>query len=356
MGGSVGLKGTDGNAWQQAKALGAQQRANARANVALKQIADGCFNQEIYCYSGEMGGDAVTNAGLRAHIIGNPALPSTFRDTKNAAQSLLKENIDLLLFVGGDGTARDIESVINLRIPVIGIPAGVKMHSAVFANSPNQAGQLAVKFLRDEVARCNRLEVMDIDEARYRQGQISASLFGYLQVPYIQEFIQGPKSAIKNSEEKTTAIAQTIIEGMDNETIYLIGPGTTSKAIMKMLLLEYTLIGVDVIQNKKLLALDANEAKILDLVTDKPAMIIVSIIGGQGFVLGRGNQQLSSRVVQTVGTEKIVVVATQEKLVALSGKPLKIDLNDPDCESSFPQYMKVITGYNETTVYPISVV
>ena len=353
MGGSVGMKGTDGSALQRAKELGALQQANTRTSRALKWISDSATHPEVFCYSGEMGGETAASAGLNVHIIGSPQVPSGRQDTIDATQTLLTEDVDLIIFVGGDGTARDIESVLGMNIPVIGVPAGVKMHSAVFANSPNQAGQLAVKYLKNEVRRCNNLEVMDIDEALYRKGQISASLYGYLQVPYVAELVQGPKTPVKSSDDETAAIAQSIIEHMDTETIYLIGPGTTSKAIMRLLELEYTLIGVDVIRNKKLLALDVNEAKILDLIKACPARIVVSIIGGQGFLFGRGNQQLSSRVLRKVGLGAVTAVAAPEKLMTLSGRPLRVDLNDPELESEFPRHIRVITGYNEETVYPI---
>ena len=212
---------------------------------------------------------------------------------------------DLILFAGGDGTARDIFNAINGEIPVLGIPAGVKIQSAVFAINPTRAGDIAAKFMKEELTTVQELEVMDIDEEAYRKNRISSKLYGYLKVPYEESLVQGSKEATSGSEEIVLeAIASEVVESMNKDTLYIIGPGTTTRSIAESLGINKTLLGVDVVENGQLLASDVNEETLLRLVKEKKAKIIVTVIGGQGFILGRGNQQISPEVIKKVGGER----------------------------------------------------
>jgi len=193
---------------------------------------------------------------------------------------------------------------------------------------------------------------MDIDENSYREGIVSSQLFGFLDVPDVPNLVQGPKLASRSEPEKVMGIAQAVIEQLDGDTTYVIGPGTTTKWILAMLNLESTLVGVDVIRNKKMIKKDANESDISACIADSPCKIVVSVIGGQGFLFGRGNQQISENILISVGIENVIVVASPEKLMSLNGNPLRVDLGVSEVVSMFPDYFKVITGYNEETVYP----
>jgi predicted polyphosphate/ATP-dependent NAD kinase len=355
MGGAVGLKGTDGEALAEALRLGAEQTSGARAASALQVLEDLGEDILVYCLEGEMGEDAAQQAGLDIQIVGAPGTGETTpQDTMQAARLVLDAGVDLLLFVGGDGTARDIESAVGVKLPVVAVPAGVKMQSAVFATSPKAAGRLARQFLRGDVTECCELEVMDIDEEAYRDNRVSPLLFGYLNVPNIPMLAQGPKTVVRSSRTSVASIAQTVVDGMEEGVFYFVGPGTTTSAITELLGQESTVLGVDVIKNRELVAADSNEAQLLEFARDTPARIVVTVIGGQGFLLGRGNQQLSARLIAGLGMENLLVVATPEKLASLHGQPLRVDMDNAEVEAMFPDYLKIITGFNQFTMHAVT--
>ena len=355
MGGAVGLKGTDGAALAQALSLGATQTSNARAVSALRVLEQMTCEVTVYCYSGEMGEYAARQSGLNVEIVGAPKPGQTSaQDTTQAARLLLDIGVDLLIFVGGDGTARDIESAVGVKLPVVAVPAGVKMQSAVFATSPKAAGRLAREFLRGGVTESSELEVMDIDEEAYRDNRVSPLLFGYLNVPNIPMLAQGPKTVVRSSRTNVASIARSVVDGMEDGVFYFVGPGTTTSAITELLGQESTVLGVDVIKNRELVAADSNEAQLLEFARDTPARIVVTVIGGQGFLLGRGNQQLSARLIAGLGMENLLVVATPEKLASLHGQPLRIDMDNAEVEAMFPDYLKIITGFNQFTMHAVT--
>jgi predicted polyphosphate/ATP-dependent NAD kinase len=262
--------------------------------------------------------------------------------------------VNLILFAGGDGTARDVYEAINMKVPVLGIPTGIKMHSAVFAVSPRSAGDLAVLYLQGSLLNVRESEVMDIDEEAFRQNRVSARLYGYLKVPYEKVLVQNPKAGATAAEESSAEeIAQDIVENMEDDYIYIIGPGTTTKAIAEKLGLKKTLLGVDVIHNGKLLASDVNEAQLLKIIEGRKAKIIVTVIGGQGFIFGRGNQQISPQVLRKVDREDILIVATPNKLASLHGAPLLVDTGDEEVDKMLHGYFKVITGYGRRVIYQV---
>lgn len=263
--------------------------------------------------------------------------------------------VDLILFAGGDGTARDIYEAVRDTMPVLGIPAGVKTHSAVFAVNPKAAGDLAAKYLIEEGISTHLAEVMDVDEDAFRENRVSAKLYGYLNVPYEETMIQGAKAGTPIDEQmEAEAIASDLMESWHDDCLYILGPGTTTMTIAQRLGIAKTLLGVDVLQGKELVASDVNERQLLELVSGKKAKIIVSVIGGQGFIFGRGSQQISAEVISKVGKENVIVVSTPDKLAALRGKSLLVDTGDREVDDLLSGYIRVVTGFGRRAVCRVS--
>jgi predicted polyphosphate/ATP-dependent NAD kinase len=357
MGGKVGLKGTDGDEIVcMAKNLGAEPEAPIRATEALRVISKIKDRIEVLTYPCEMGEDECREAGLNPKVIGTIRRgATTSEDSVRAAKEMVAEGADLLLFAGGDGTARNIYDAIRHKVPALGIPAGVKIHSAVYAVNPKSAGHVAVMFLEGGLTKNRIAEVMDIDEDAFREGYVQAKLHGTLRVPHESRYVQGAKSGgIHSESEALQGIAGSVIDLMDDaESYFIIGSGTTTRLIMVNLGLENTLLGVDVVRDKVLVAKDVTEKQLLDFTKEKPARIVVTVIGGQGHIFGRGNQQISSEVIRRVGRENIVVVASKEKLASLRGKPILVDTGDEELNEALSGYMKVTTGYQEYVMYRV---
>ena len=357
IGGRVGLKGSDGITIQkQAFALGALPQTRERSIQSLELLVPIKEEFELITYPGEMGAEAAQACGFEPNVIGSikPG-KTTAQDTIDAAQELVQFGVDLILFAGGDGTARDIYNAICDQVPVLGIPAGVKIHSAVFGTSPRNAGELARLFISGKAPRLREAEVIDIDEEALRQGIVSVNLYGYLRVPFQKRLLQGLKTPSHGGEEESlAAIAYDVIEKMGDDSLYIIGPGTTTRAIVSELGLKKTLIGVDVILNGKMVGTDVNESQLLEFLMQREAKIIITPIGGQGFLFGRGNQQFSPNVIRKVGRDNIMVVATPDKIHSLRGRPFLVDTGDPAVDDLLCGYMKVITGFREQIVYKVS--
>ena len=356
MGGRVGLKGSDGvDTLRKARELGATETSPARAAETLKWFIAMKDEIELFTYPGEMGENEARLVGFEPKVLGKiKACETTSADTKAAASEMAELGIDLLLFAGGDGTARDICEAIDGKVPALGIPSGVKIHSGVYAISPAAAGALAVKYLRGEVSSVQESEVMDIDEEAFRGNRLSARLYGYLRVPREDAYVQGSKEASPiQEEENLKAIAADVADEMTADTLYVLGPGSTVSSVAKHLGLEKTLLGVDVVQGGRIVATDVNEDQLLKIINGKKVKIVVTVIGGQGFVFGRGNQQISPRVIRTVGKENIIIAATPAKLATIHGKPLLVDTGDPALDAELTGYTRVITDYGRRTVYRI---
>ncbi len=359
MGGRVGLKGTDSQEiLQKAIRLAAKPVAHLRATETLKIVVSVKTSFDLLTYPFEMGTDVARNCGLNPIVLGSiRSGRTTAADTHKAALELMESHVDLVLFAGGDGTARDICQAVDQKVPVLGIPAGVKIHSGVFAVNPKKAGELTVKFLQGDTL-LREAEVMDVDEVAFRDGRVSARLHGYLQIPYEREFIQSVKSGsatILSEQMGQALIAEYVAENMEADCYYVLGPGTTVKAIADKLGVSKTLLGVDVIRNGKTVALDINESQLLQLITRKKVKIIVSPIGGQGFIFGRGNQQISSIVIREVGLKNIIVIATRNKLASIGyGRPLLVDTGDEELDKTLSRYIRVVTGYKEEVVVKVS--
>ena len=355
MGGSVGLKGTDTAAiLSEARTRGAEPQAAQRAKVVLDALAAARPGLELLSAPGEMGERIARDAGLRPIVVGAPAQGETSAaDTRTAAEAMAAAGARLILFAGGDGTARDMAAALDDRdrVPVIGVPAGVKMHSAVYATSPRAAADLALRALTQDIEARPR-EVMDIDEEAFRAGAVSARLYGYMPVPYAPDLTQNVKAGgVSGNREALSSIAAEIAGRMEAGRLYILGPGTTTRAVMEELRLPKTLLGVDLVRDGTVIAADASENDILRaLAGGRPGAIVVTPIGGQGHFLGRGNQQIGARVVRAVGLDRLVVAATPEKLASLRDGILHVDTGDPALDRALAGWRRVITGFGSEAV------
>jgi len=382
VGGRVGLKGSDGaDVLRAALERGAVRDAPRRARQALERLARVRDHVEILTWPGEMGEDEARAAGYQPRVVGSlvdrryyvlceldrtgekPSIScddfvlTTPADTEQAARDLLAAGVDLILFAGGDGTARNIYNAVGDRVPVIGVPAGVKIHSAVYATTPAAAGDVAALYLHERPAavRLRESEVMDIDEEAFRENRVSAYLYGYMTVPYARGLTQSAKAGgVAGEERALNDIATEVIAGMRPGALYVLGPGTTTRTVMERLGLPKTLLGVDAVRDRELAGSDLAEADLIVLVDAAPeAYIVVTVIGGQGHVFGRGNQQISPAVIRRVGVAHVIVIATQTKLLSLEGRPLLVDTGDPALDEELSGYARVITALGERTMYRV---
>ncbi len=361
MGGSVGLKGTD-HMVEEAIRRGAKPRANDRVRQALKELLEIKNELEIVTCPGDMGEDTAKSMGFRTTVLhtgGRRNLKDLFdssrTDTIVLSKAMEEAGVDLLLFAGGDGTARDIYEGVGTELPALGIPAGVKIHSPVYAKNPQSAGDLAKLWLTGKVTKTAEQEVLDIDEELYRQEIINTRLYGYLSVPLEHVFTQNRKAPTPLSETASIeSIAHEIVEHMEEDTYYLIGAGTTTRGVMQMLGLKNTLIGVDLIRNKELVANDIYGDKILDFIKGKKTKLIVTVTGGQGFLFGRGNQQITPEVIREIGKENIIILATKAKIAEFHHQPFLVDTPDEELNKELCGYYRVITAYGEFTMCRVS--
>jgi len=358
LGGSVGLKGSDGVA-EQALALGAEPKAIKRMMQALEVIVPFANDIEIITASGVMGEDAANALGFNTRVVYQTPEKTQAIDTQAVVRTLLNEPLDLLLFAGGDGTARDVysvfeQAVIDDKLPVLGVPAGVKIHSGVYGITPHAAGMVVKMLLEGELVSLMSADVMDIDEAAFRQGSVRAKRFGELLVPAEPRYVQAVKMGGKEVDELVLAdIAADVIQQMEDE-LYIMGSGSTVAFVMEELGLDNILLGVDLIQDKTLVASDLTAQQLLDLTQDKPAKLVITLIGGQGHILGRGNQQLSPELIRRLGKDNIIILATKTKLKALEGRPLIVDSGDPQLDRELCGYYKVTTGYHDYVMYQVA--
>ncbi len=361
LGGPAGLKGSDGVDTQiLARQKGIVGRAPLRAQRALELISPMKSQLELYCLPGEMGADEARAAGFSPKIIDTHSLSpakTSAADTERAALALVELGVDLILFAGGDGTARNIYDAIGTRQAVLGIPAGVKMHSGVYATSPEAAGEVVKLLLSRELVNIAAREVRDIDENAFRMGLVKARYYGELMVPEVGQFVQSVKNGGREIESLVLDdIAAEIIENMEPEILYIIAPGSTTAAVMEQLKLVNTLLGVDVVLDNTLLAGDVDAPELQALVDGHPGQVVIvmTAIGGQGHIIGRGNQQISPAVIRRAGIENLQIIASKSKILALEGRPLLVDSNDPELDRELCGYHRVITGYRDMIMYPIS--
>ncbi|MHA1506897.1 MAG: ATP-NAD kinase family protein [Candidatus Asgardarchaeia archaeon] len=349
MGGAVGLKGTDGiGTYLKALKLGAKPIAPLKARRFFKRLLDlvDVKTLEFYTYDGKMGASICKEFNANFKVVGRPKNPdlTTADDTKDALIKILNLRPSIIVFVGGDGTAVDVYSIIGDKLPVIGIPSGVKVYSGVFAASPEYAADLLFSFMKGE-CEVRYEEVLDIDEDAFRRDELRVKIFGRMRIPYEAFLIQGTKTPTPSSDKiDQLAIAEYFLENMEKGTLYLMGPGTTVKTIMDAMGIKGTLLGVDAIFNGEVVGKDLNEAEIRSLIKryDK-VKIVVSPIGRQGFIFGRGNQQFTPEVLEEVGIENVIILATPSKVGEI--KFLRVDTPSADFDRKIKgKYLRVIVG------------
>lgn len=349
VGGSVALKGSDGeDIYEEAIKRGASEKAHLRCEEAFSHLLDIKDEFKVSTGNHRLGEDEMKKLGLNYEVVYETDADTTAEDTKNALKEILKRDVDMIVFAGGDGTARDVYDIVGLKKPVIGIPAGTKMHSSVFGVSPKSASEVIRAFILDESYEIIESEVMDIDEDAFRKEILNVKLYGALNVVNKGKMMQvgkSPQSASENADLES--IAQFVVDEMKDDTLYIVGSGSTIRPVMNLLGLENSLLGVDLVYNKKLIKKDASESEIYEALKKYPKRkIIVTIIGGQGYIFGRGNQQFSSRVIREVGKENIIVIATQSKLNSIAGGNLLADTGDDATNEYLAGYYSVIVDYN----------
>lgn len=352
LGGAVALKGSDGKETRErALALGAEPRAQQRVQQALTLLKPYADQIQFVTCAGAMGADTLAQLGFDFSIAYTPnGDESSAEDTQQAVDALQQKAIDLLLFAGGDGTARDVFKAIDEQQLVLGIPAGVKIHSGVYAVSPKAAGRVVERVINGQLSSLKHADVMDIDEELFRRGKVKARRFGEMLIPAELEYVQAVKMGGVESDELVLAdIAAEIIERTDDHYLVM-GSGSTVAAIMEDMGLDNTLLGVDWVHNETVLANDLTESELFEKVSAQaPGTIklVITVIGGQGHILGRGNQQLSARILRHIGRENVWLVATKAKLEALKGRPLLIDSGDEQLDQEWSGLIAVITGYHD---------
>jgi predicted polyphosphate/ATP-dependent NAD kinase len=369
IGGSVAFKGSDGRA-DEAIALGALPQANARASLALEILSPYKNDIVILTASGSMGEESALALGFTVEVVYECIHDKTQSiDSQLATKALLAKGTDIILFAGGDGTARDIAKVVTARgesqsVPVLGIPAGCKIHSGVYAITPKAAGRVIELMITKQLVSLTSGDVMDIDEELFRQGIVKAKRFGEMQIPSELRYVQAVKSGGKESDELVLQdIAANVIEEMHdfNDRQFIIGSGSTTAFVMSELGLDNTLLGVDIVTDQRLCAVDVTEADVFKAISlfDGVSKLVITLIGGQGHIFGRGNQQLSPRVIRAIitqpgGQDNIMILATKAKLTALANKPLISDTGDATLDQVLTGFIAVTTGYKDQVLYPIS--
>jgi predicted polyphosphate/ATP-dependent NAD kinase len=356
MGGRVGLHGTDGPELEAAVRRGAAAVAPHRARRALDRLHDLAPAVPVLTVAGTMGTNHLTGSGWTVQTLPRVRTgPTTAADTRDAVRRMAESGVSLVLFVGGDGTARDVVDVVGTTVPVLGVPSGVKMHSGVFATGPEAAGETAARFVaRPAVVGCLDAEVVDLADADGGPSD-SPRMFGIARVPNAGSSLQRAKAFTESTgDADLVALGREVADEMREDRLYLLGPGTTVAHVNAALGLPASRLGVDVVLGRRLLAADASEAELLSLLAEHPsATLVLGVVGGQGFLLGRGNQQVSAAVLSAVGADHIEILAARGKVAALDPPVLRIDVGDEHATAPITGYRKVRTGRGQSTVLRI---
>lgn len=360
IGGSVALKGSDGEGVaEQALALGAEAKSNQRAATALSVLLPYKNLIDVYTVSGDMGQECAESLGLSVRSCLTVKAPTTAADTEQAVDVLISEGVDIILFAGGDGTARNICSKVGDACPVLGIPAGCKIHSGVYAVTPKAAGRVIEMMVTNQLVTLTEADVMDIDESLFRQGVVKAKRYGEMQIPSELRYVQSVKAGGKESDELVLQdIAAHVIDELD-DSLAVVGSGSTTAFLMEEMGLDNTLLGVDLVQDQNLIASDVTEPVLWQHIeqainNDVDVKLVITLIGGQGHIFGRGNQQLSPRIIRAIGRDNIIVIATKTKLSNLEARPLIADTGDESLDQELSGYMPIVTGYKDQVLYPVA--
>jgi predicted polyphosphate/ATP-dependent NAD kinase len=355
LGGTVALKGSDGvDAQRLALARGAIPRVSERVAAAFAPLQDRLRDLELVTWGGAMGADVLRPLGIPARVLGEPAVPSTSADTGAAARTMVQAGVDVLLFAGGDGTARDLAAAVPLGVPVIGIPSGVKMHSGVFTITPADAGRILVRLLDGGLVASDVAEVHDIDETALRDGGVATRYYGELSVPRLGGYLQHVKQAGREVEALVLAeIAESIAErAAAQRDAVVLGPGSTVAAVKRRLGVEPTLLGFDVWRADAPVIVDADAAALRGI-AGVDTKWVLSFTRGQGFLIGRGNQQLTADVLRAIPRRNLWIAASRTKLSSLDGRPLRVDSGDPDVDRQWCGLIEIVSGYEDALWYRV---
>ncbi|MCP9487180.1 MAG: ATP-NAD kinase family protein [Gaiellaceae bacterium MAG52_C11] len=361
MGGRVGLKGTDGIV-ERARELGATPVAAERTARALVRLERDLVSQkhkvgfELIAAAREMGGDLALGREFAVDVLPGRNGATSAADTRAASRELARREVDLILFAGGDGTGSDIHEIVGDRLPILGIPTGVKMHSAVFATSPENAGEVAAAFvLAGASARLREAEVVDVDEEAAREGRIETRLYGAARVPEDRLRMQSAKARSAPTDEAALdAVCRSLAVGMDPRRIYVLGPGTTTRRVLEHLGLPKTLLGIDAVRAGSLVGSDLGERELLALLEGQAATLVLGVVGGQGALLGRGNQQLSPAVLRRIGLENVEVIAGLGKLAVLDPPWLRVDTGDLQLDAELAGYRRVHVAPRREVIFRVA--
>lgn len=351
LGGKVGLHGTDDQMFSTALAKGAIPSSKDRALRALRVLIPHRDRFNFVTPEGEMGGYVLDSLGIEyvqlpSHGEQEGGIQTTRKDTHQAVQSMLELDVDLILFAGGDGTARDIYSVVGPHVPIIGIPTGVKMRSGIFASYPESAAEILIDFAIGGTATTVYGEIIDALATDRGQGEIDSEFFGLAMTVNSRSLLQNPKLTNSEHEEGVLDLAVELAQNFAPEVLYLFGPGRTTHVILSSSGVDGSLVGVDALFNGALVGEDLSESEILILLDRYPkSFLFLGVIGGQGFLLGRGNQQLSYQVLQKIGEENIYIVAGSKKLTGIVPNRLLVDLGE-DGDGTF------LSGYRQVHTSP----
>lgn len=356
LGGKVGLHGTDDKNAEIALARGARPLSTERALRAIRSLTSAKESFSFVTVEGEMGGDVLDQEGFNSVKLElkkslAPGERSSGQDTRNAVQAMLNSGAEIILFAGGDGTARDIYAVIGAHIPMVGIPAGVKMRSGVFAAYPENAAQILLDFAENIGIKREFTEILDANSIEVSESEINSEFFGLAMTINSKAMLQNPKLINPNHDDGVIELASELAQGLQPDTLYLFGPGRTTHLILNEAGFSGSLIGVDALYNGVMVGSDLSEFEILNLLADYPkSLLFLGVIGGQGFLLGRGNQQLSLAVLELIGEQNIYIVSGSQKLSGLFPNRLYVDLNEDSQGTFLTGYRPVHTSPGRTTM------
>ena len=359
IGGRVGLKGSDGEEiQQQALELGAKPLAEKRVREVLSELGEQISNVDWFTAGGAMGEQLLKELCLQHEILYRPENQKTTpQDTIQTARLFQDAGVDLVLFAGGDGTARNITEALDENQLCLGIPAGCKIYSGVFSVTPKAAAQIIKQIIDGELFQFSSADVLDIDEAKYREGKITTRLYGDMMIPESAEYMQNVKVGGRESEDLVKEdIAAWVVESMHDDTLYLVASGRICMAIKDYLGLDGTLLGVDAVINQELVAKDASEQELMTLIQahNGPVKLLLTPIGGQGILFGRGNHTVCHQVIEHLGMDNTQVLASKSKLKSLDGRPLRLDTGNTELDQRLSGYIPIITGYDDQVLYQLS--